>query len=88
MRQQPSYEYVCEKWENNERDYIPVESDAIQAVAYSAAEHTLYVRLVNQKEYCYHAVPNSVVREWLSSESLGRYYNAKIRRDFHFTRMF
>ena len=48
----------------------------IKHVLYDSSTQNLYLLFVRDRLYCYHAVPENIVREMLSSSSIGRYVNA------------
>lgn len=55
-------------------------SSCFSEVGYSEAQETLVVRFRDSgKRYCYYDVPVSVWKAFRSADSLGRYYNTKIK---------
>ena len=52
------------------------ESSMIKHVLYDSSTQNLYLLFVRDRLYCYHAVPENIVREMLSSSSIGRYVNS------------
>ena len=61
-------------------DYVQVSSSNIAAVAYDDASNTLGVRFLNGGEYHYHGVPRSVFDGLLEASSVGRYFDANVKK--------
>src|SRR5213596_2598264 len=57
----------------------PVQSSAIAKVGYSKRRHILEIEFVNGAAYRYLAVPVTVYRDLMSSESKARFYDSNIR---------
>jgi hypothetical protein len=57
----------------------PVESRAIRKVGYDRATATLEIEFHTDKVYRYFAVPHAVYEGLISAESVGAYFNEKIR---------
>ena len=60
-------------------DYHQVSSSSIAAIAYQASTSTLRVRFRKGNEYSYTSVPERVFCELLSADSIGQYFNTRIR---------
>lgn len=56
------------------------DSSLIKDVLYDRDTKRLFLTLVRSRLYCYHDVPEDIVNEFLSSQSLGRFFNAYIVR--------
>lgn len=65
----------------------PVSSSTLVSVGYSSAEALLEAEFHRGTVYRYLDVPESVYRDLLAAESVGRYFNAAIRGRFPFERM-
>jgi len=59
---------------------IPVSSSAIRAVGYDG--YTLRVQFRSGRVYDHPGVPGWVFEEFITADSLGRYYNACIRGQY------
>lgn len=66
---------------------MPVESTTLRSVGYDAETRVLEVEFTSGKVYQYADVPESVYRELLGAESLGRYFSASVRNVYASTRM-
>ncbi len=62
-------------------------SSVIRAFDYDAAKRQLDVVFVTGRHYRYHAVPPRVAKEMRMAGSKGRYFNARVRDRFAFTRI-
>lgn len=62
-------------------------SSVIRAFDYDADERALDVTFVTGRHYRYHAVPPRIAEGMRSATSKGRYFNARIRDHFAFTRL-
>jgi lysyl-tRNA synthetase class 2 len=62
-------------------------SSVIRAFDYDASKHVLDVTFVTGRRYHYHAVPRRIAEGMRSATSKGRYFNARIRDRFAFTRI-
>ena len=60
-------------------DYQQVSSSSIAAIAYRASTSTLRIRFQRGNEYSYSSVPENVFHELLSADSIGQYFNVRIR---------
>lgn len=58
---------------------VPVESSAVEAVGYAAAERELYVRFVGGDLYAYADVSEDEYRALLNAESKGTFVNREIK---------
>lgn len=61
-------------------NYQSVDSSTVDAIAFDDASSTLGVRFKNGTEYEYSAVPEGVYRGMLSASSIGRYFDAKVKK--------
>ena len=57
-------------------------SSFIRNTCYDSPTHRTVVKL-NNTWYQYCGLPDPVYDEWLVADSMGRYYNAKIKRRYH-----
>lgn len=64
-----------------------VESSSLAAVGYSEVDNRLEVEFHNGSVYVYHEVPPEVHEALLDADSLGRYFNAHILRDYPYSRI-
>jgi len=62
-------------------------SSVIRAFDYDAGKHALDVTFVTGRHYRYHAVPPRIAEGMRGATSKGRYFNARIRDHFAFTRL-
>lgn len=60
-----------------------VESSVITSVGYDAKTNVLEVEFRTGRVYQYFLVPQSVYRELMRSESMGRYFNHEIRGSYN-----
>ena len=60
-----------------------VKSSFVEAVAYDAEEHDLYVTL-SHGSYVYKGVPQHVFRSFLNSDSKGTFFNTKVKDVYAF----
>lgn len=60
----------------------PVNSSALRSVGYDPATLTLETELSSGTVYQYFDVPESVFTELMNAQSLGQYYNQRIRNDY------
>jgi KTSC domain len=61
-------------------EYVTVSSTVIAAIAYDDANWALNVRFHSGVEYQYLSVPPEVYQGFLSAGSVGRYYDAAIKK--------
>ncbi|HLJ45463.1 MAG TPA: KTSC domain-containing protein [Bryobacteraceae bacterium] len=61
-------------------EYVPLSSTVIAAIAYDDTTWALNVRLHSGAEYQYLSVPPDVYEGFLSAGSVGRYYDAAIKK--------
>jgi lysyl-tRNA synthetase class 2 len=66
---------------------VVVESSSIQAIDYHKADKCLDVYFKDGKQIQYLQVPERVYKEFLESESVGRYFNFNIRNKYKFRGM-
>lgn len=64
-----------------------VDSSCVRAVGYDADSEVLEIEFHSRKVYVYYAMPKQIVEEFLSSNSLGGFYNEKIKGVFDSHRM-
>jgi hypothetical protein len=64
-----------------------VTSSTIASVGYDARSLTLEVEFTSGAVYRYHGVPKRVHAELLGAESLGRYFNGRIRDNYAYERL-
>ena len=62
-------------------------SSVIRTFDYDAGKRALDVTFVTGRHYRYHAVPPRIAEGMRSAASKGRYFNARIRDHFAFTRL-
>lgn len=62
--------------------WISLDSSAIHTVRYQRRLHILEVKFTHGGHYHYESVPPHIWREFLQSESKGRYFVQYIRNDF------
>ena len=62
-------------------------SSVIRAFDYDAGKRALDVTFVTGRHYRYHAVPPRIAEGMREAASKGRYFNARIRDRFAFTRL-
>jgi hypothetical protein len=67
--------------------WVPVESSVFDAVAYSSGNHLLCLKFRSGAVYCYFDFPVAQYGEFLSADSLGRYFGRKIRDRFRFRKV-
>jgi hypothetical protein len=68
--------YITEK--------LQVESSAIDYMEYDYDINTLLVKFNYGKKYSYFKVPSDTFISMKYSESIGKYFNEKIRNDYNF----
>jgi hypothetical protein len=61
-------------------NYESVNSSTVDAIAFDDASSTLGVRFKNGTEYEYSTVPESVYRGMLAASSVGRYFDANVKK--------
>jgi|NGEPerStandDraft_6_1074524.scaffolds.fasta_scaffold446275_1 hypothetical protein len=61
-------------------DYVTISSTVIAAIAYDAETWALNVRLHSGAEYQYLSVPPDVYEGFFSAGSVGRYFDAAIKK--------
>jgi hypothetical protein len=60
-------------------DHTPVASSVIASIGYDAAEKTLEVTFHSGRTYQYLGVPAYTHQSLLAADSIGRYFNKRIR---------
>ena len=66
----------------------PVESSNILAVGYNREKAQLEIEFKRSKVvYSYHKVPPKVYAKLMTAESLGKYFNENIAKEYKFTRL-
>jgi hypothetical protein len=60
-------------------EYRPVVSSSIADVAYEHSTSTLGIRFRAGGEYLYFSVPERVYEELLAADSVGHYFNHRVR---------
>ena len=63
-------------------DWLPVDSSALNSVAYSPADRLLYVEFHSGERYRYSEFPPECFREFLAAKSKGTYFAQNIRNHF------
>jgi hypothetical protein len=58
---------------------IPVDSSNLSAVGYDSTTKIMHIRFNSGRLYAYYNVPESIYRELMNAESLGRYFNSLIK---------
>jgi hypothetical protein len=66
---------------------VPVKSSVISMVGYDEKNLVLEVRFHSGRVYDYLEVPPDVVKDFLTSDSLGKYFNDVIRPRFRMKRV-
>ncbi|HEU5271516.1 MAG TPA: KTSC domain-containing protein [Jatrophihabitans sp.] len=66
---------------------VPVESSAIASVGYDRATSVLEIEFADGDVYQYFAVPRRVHSELLAAESMGRYFQTRIRERYSYQRV-
>lgn len=68
--------------------HVAVSSSAISSIGYDPESETMEVTFVGVPGYTgtYHGVPENIFHDWLKAPSIGGYFHAMIRNNFHFTR--
>jgi len=61
-----------------------MQSTAIERIYYSARRHELFVAFRSGRVYVYFGVPGDEYRAFENAESLGRYFNARIRDHYDY----
>jgi hypothetical protein len=61
---------------------IPIDSSALEAVAYDAATQRLEIEFRDGRTYEYRNIPAEVHRDLMRAPSKGQYFNAAIRARF------
>jgi len=61
---------------------IPIQSSVLLAVAYDPADRLFEAEFHNGQVYQYHRVPPELYQQLLAAESLGSFFNRKIRNHF------
>ena len=64
-----------------------VQSSELRSIGYDANASTLEAEFHSGEVYQYFDVPAELVLELLEADSLGRYFNARIRSKFRFKKM-
>ncbi len=64
-----------------------VDSSVIREIDYDAARERLLVRFVSGDRYLYRNVPAKVGQSFLSADSKGRYFTAKVRDRYPYRRL-
>ena len=67
--------------------WLPVESKMFTSVAYDEEKHILYLRFRSGDVYRYFEFLNDGFRQFLSTESKGRYFLNNILHCFRYERM-
>jgi len=66
----------------------PVESSNISSVGYDKENQRLEIEFRRSKVvYSYHKVPPKVYAKLMTAESLGKYFNENIAKEYKFTRL-
>ena len=68
-------------------DWQQLESKLLASSAYDARKHTLYLRFRSGEVYRYFDFPQEQYREFLNTESHGRYFLSHIRNHFRYERL-
>ncbi len=63
--------------------YFP-RSKALRSAAYDEETQELTIRLKTDRTYVYRRVPDWVYEQLITADSVGRYYNRKIRDDYRY----
>jgi len=61
---------------------IPVTSSNIEAVGYNEQNEILYVRFKGGKSYSYERVPLCTYDEFMTAESIGKFFNQFIKNQY------
>jgi hypothetical protein len=65
---------------------VPVNSSAIQSVAFNTKKNTLHVVFTSGVRYVYKNVPVAVALSLVAAESIGRYFVKNVRNSYIFSR--
>jgi uncharacterized protein len=65
----------------------PVNSSAIVSVGYDRDGMMLEIEITGGAVYQYFDVPEPVYREFMSADSLGKYYNTNIRNSYRYAQL-
>ena len=68
-------------------DRLPVTSSNVADIGYDAIAMTLEVGFHNGSVYQYFDVPENVHREFLNSDSKGKFLNSNIKNNFRYARL-
>jgi hypothetical protein len=66
---------------------VAVNSTGLRSVGYRPSKHTLEIEFHSGRLYRYFRVPEAVYQALMAAESLGRYFNAHIRRSYSYRRL-
>ncbi len=66
---------------------IHVDSEAIADVEYRPRARRLLVRFTSGELYAYEGVPGALYEELLAAESKGRFFQAKVRGQYPYSRL-
>lgn len=64
-----------------------VNSSEFRSIGYDLSTSTLEAEYQSREVYCYFGVPARLVLEMLEAESIGRFFNARIRPKFRFKKV-
>lgn len=66
---------------------IPVGSSSVAEIGYDSTDQVLEVLFLNGGVYQYHGVPLSTYAELIAAESVGAYFNRRIKNVFRVTKL-
>jgi hypothetical protein len=67
--------------------WLPLDSSALNAVAYLPAQRLLYLEFRSGERYRYFGFPPELYREFLAAESKGTYFAQNIRNHFAYEQL-
>ena len=68
-------------------EHVPVTSTSIASIGYHAESLTLEVEFTNGGLYQYLGVPPKTYEEFLTAESKGTFYNARVKNDYPYRKV-
>ncbi len=72
---------------SNHPAWVPTESSALTAIAYTEQAEELFVRFPNGTVYCYSNVTVSQHAALVAAPSLGKHFNAEIKHTHPFRKL-
>jgi hypothetical protein len=72
---------------NNTINWLPLDSRALNSLAYLPAERLLYLEFHSGDQYRYFEFPPELYQDFLAAESKGTYFAQKIRNHFRYEQL-